>query len=420
MRRSLRFQHRRGVVFLALLSALSLNCGSEETYAPPVDTCDEQYPGTFSIDSPEVGHVYVWAGTGQPGAGAMGNLPGATRLYWPVEVNFDPAGSPIVLDWNNHRVLALDGEGEFEKIIGRYFGNPNDGPALEADLNHPTHVVFSPDGSKLILSAWHNSILMEMDLVTNWIAKYCGTGGRCFNGDGQARLASCLDLPVCALYHPISGELYFSDQANHIVRRIDASGVVHVVAGSMPIFNGTSWVYQFGFGGDGGPATSALLNFERTQTANPSGKFCFAADGTIYIADTKNNAVRVVHTDGTIDTYAGKPAVGAGYSGDGGPATEAQLSDPRDVAIDTDGTLFIADTGNHVIRQVAPDGTISTAVGIARPRTADAISACALHDENGGLASEVHLTAPHGIELDADGNLWISDTLNQVIRIYYR
>lgn len=402
------------------LCALIVSCSSDDP-AAPVETCDEQDAGGFSISSPEPGRVYVWGGTGTPGAGNMGLSPGYTRLYWPIEVNFDPAGLPIVLDWNNHRVLAVDGAGKFEKIIGRYFGNPSDGPALNADLNHPTHVSFSPDGTKLVLSAWHNSIIMEMDLATDWIARYCGTGGRCFNGDGQTRLGSCLDLPVSAIFHPITEELYIGDQANHIIRRVDAAGNVHVVAGSAPVSNGVGgWIYQFGYAGDGGPATSALLHFERGQAANPSGRFCFDAAGNIYIADTDNHAVRIVTTDGNIDTYAGMGPGTGGHSGDGGPATQAMLNEPRDVIVDADGNLFIADTGNHVIRKVAPDGIITTVVGVVRPTDAGAITACALHDEHGAPAREVHLTAPYGVEIDGDGNLWIADTQNNVVRILYR
>lgn len=417
----------RLVCFIISAGFAIAGCNSDDSVSPPpVGNCDELHPGTFEeIVSPEPGHVYVWAGTGQAGAGSSDVRPGATRLYWPVDVNFDPNGSPMVIDWNNHRVLAMNGSGELEKVIGRYFGNPVDGPALQADLNHPTHVTFTPDGSKLILSAWHNSILMEWNIATDWLAKFCGTGGRCFNGDGQARLQTCCDLPVCALYHPISGELYFSDQANHIIRRIDGSGVVHIVAGTAPIWNGSVWIYQFGYSGDGGPATSALLSFERTQNANPSGKFCFDAAGNMYIADTVNDAVRIVYTNGTIDTYAGNPIIGAGYAGDNGPATSALLREPRDVAVDGDGNLFIADTGNSVIRMVDPSGIITTAVGkyrapIAPNPYAAAISSCALHEEQGLAAKDVRLATPHGVEIDADGNLWISDTQNNVIRILYR
>ena len=108
-----------------------------------------------------------------------------------------------------------------------------------------------------------------------------------------------------------------------------------------------------------------------------------------------------------------------------GAPRDARLNEPRDVAFDdADGSLFIADTGNHMIRKVASDGTISTVVGLVRrPNKSgeiDPMSACALHDEQGAPAREVHLYAPYGIELDAQGNLWIADTLNNVIRILYR
>jgi len=410
------------IVLLALAcgSVLMLSCSDDSTAPPPL--CNEADAGGFSISTPERGRVYVWGGTGFPGLGDTGRSPGYTALYWPIDVCFDPLGSPIIMDWNNHRVLAVDANGKFEKIIGRYFGNPVDGPALAADLNHPTHVCFSPDGTKLVLSAWHNSIVMEMDLTSDWIAKYCGTGGRCFNGDNQPRQQSCLDLPVTALYHPGTDELYIGDQANHLIRRVDASGVVHIVAGTAPLASGTPgvWNYQFGYEGDGGPATSAKFHFERGQAANPSGRFCFDAAGNMYIADTSNNAVRIIYPDGTIDTYAGMGPGAPGHSGDGGLAIDARLREPRDVAVDLDGNLFIADTGNHVIRKVSPDGIIQTVVGKVRQPDATAISACTLHEEHGASARDVHLASPQGIEIDADGNLWIADTENQVVRILFR
>ena len=416
-----RIHHLLTLVASCALFFYACSSSDDGVAPPPPPECDNRSV-TFTIPaSPEPGHVYVWAGTGFAGLGDMAKKPGETRLYWPTDVCFFPNGDPIVLDWNNHRVIAIDDNGNFEKIIGRYFGNPNDGPALEADLNHPTHVCFSPDASKLYLSAWHNSIVMEMDLTSKWIARYCGTGQRNFNADGLPRLTTHLDLPVCAQFHPITHELYISDQANQLVRRIDSDGNVHIVAGLAPISNGTSLVYQNGFSGDGGPATDARLNLERTQQADPSGKFCFDAVGNLYIADTLNHVIRIItYPDGLIDTFAGKATSGSGYAGDGGPATDALLSRPRDVVAGLDGSIYIADTGNHVIRRVAPDGTISTFVGVPRPSTASAISACELSEEQGALANEVHLASPRGVEVDGSGNLWISDTHNQVVRILFQ
>ena len=423
MHRSMRLDNSTALL-LAGLCALFMSCKSE--VFTPEDKCDEQAAGGFSISSPERGRVYVWGGNGSPGAGSMGRSPGYTSLYWPIDVSFDPSGKPIVLDHNNHRVLALDANGKFEKLIGVYFGEPSPPSdplpklGIETALNHPTHVAFSPEG-KLILSAWHNSVVLEMDMTTRVVDLTCGTGGRCFNGDGQAPLASCLDLPVCVQFHPITGELYISDQANQVIRKIDSSGMLHVVAGTAPSPNGVGgWNYSLGYAGDGGPATSALLNLGRGQITNPNGRFCFDAEGNMYIADTNNNAIRIVYPNGTIDTFAGMGPASAGHSGNGGPATAAMLRAPRDVVVDADGNVFIADTGNHVIRKVDTAGIIRTVVGVVREVDAVSISACDLHAEQGAPAREVHLTLPWGIEIDPDGNLWIADTYNQVIRILYR
>ena len=187
----------RALAFLGSFGALLLSCNSTDTFAPPAATCDERNSGSFTIDNPEVGHVYVWGGTGHPGAGDLGQLPGATNLYWPIDVSFEPAtGKPIVLDHNNHRVLGIDANGNFEKLIGQYFGEPNpiEDPlpklGINTALNHPTHVSFAPDG-RMIVSAWHNSVVLEMDMSTRMVNLVCGTGGRCFNGDPHEPLTSC-------------------------------------------------------------------------------------------------------------------------------------------------------------------------------------------------------------------------------------
>jgi hypothetical protein len=409
--------HRVGA--LILLAILFFGCNSDETVSPAPIPCDNEDAGGFSIAHAERGRVYVWGGTGVAGTGEMGHSPGYTQLYWPIDVSFDPDGKPIVVDWNNHRVLALDADGKFQKLIGRNFGMPTDGPALETDLNHPTHVCFSSDGSKLFLAACHNAIVMEMDMATAWIARYCGTGSLTFNGDGLDRLSSGLMWPVCVEFSPIDGGLYVVDSYS-VVRRIDENGIVHVIAGTAPVSNGQGvWIRQVGYAGDGGPALGALLNVGYGKVG-VTGGICFDRAGNLYIADRYNHAVRIVTPHGIIDTFAGKGPTFAGHSGDGGPARDATLNEPRDVAVDVDGSVFIADTGNHVIRKVDPSGIISTAVGVVRPTNSNPISACDLHDEQGAPAREVHLTAPYGIELDADGNLWIADTQNNVIRIFYR
>jgi sugar lactone lactonase YvrE len=415
--------HRLFLVTACLGAAALASCGSDSTTTPPVD------------DTPQAGRVYIYAGTARAGYGAVGQIPSKTQLYWPQDVAFAPDGSPVVLDWNNHRVIAVEpSTGRFKLLVGVAdgdFGDPcpaapaacEDIVAVDAKLNHPTHVAFDANGN-MILSAWHNSDIFLLDMATGLMDRICGTGLRpCYNGDEQAAVTACIDLPASVAYDP-AGRLCFTDQANQIVRMIDEFGIIHTIAGTQPVWNGTTWIRQLGFDGDEGPATSAKVFFESGQIADPSGKICFDAAGNMYIADTRNHAVRVVDGAGIIHRFAGLgPLSGAGqpgFSGDGGPATDAKLSEPRDVAADQDGNIFIADTGNNVIRMVAPDGTISTVVGVPRPINSVPLVGEQALAEDGYAAKDVHLTGPAGVEVDSKGRLWIADTQTNVVRILYR
>jgi adhesin/invasin len=416
-----------GLFWLAAAAALFLaGCGSGG--GGPSEPEDD---GT-----PKVGHVYNHTGTGAPGYGAMGQTPGKTQLYWPQDVSFAPDGSAVVLDWNNHRVISLDKtSGRYELVVGVAdgdFGDPcplapapcEDVVAVNAKLNHPTHIVFDDNGD-LVLCAWHNSMLLRVDMASGLMDRFCGNGARNYNGDDRPAATAFVDLPV-GLAFDAQGRLCFGDQANMIIRMIDENGVIHTIAGTQPVAivgpNGTSYQPQFGFSGDEGPATQAKLNFERGQVADPSGKICFDALGNLYIADTQNHAVRMVDTNGIIHRFAGLYPAAGGYSGDGGAATAAQLREPRDVAVDADGNVFIADTGNHVVRMVQPDGTISTVVGKFRGAlgAAEPLTPVEIRAENGVAARDARLAYPFGVEVDATGRLWIADTENNVVRVLYR
>ncbi len=150
-----------------------------------------------------------------------------------------------------------------------------------------------------------------------------------------------------------------------------------------------------GYAGDGAAAAQAQLR--------PA---CMTTDssGNLYIADTFNSVVRVVYTNGTINTFAGNGSYG--YSGDGGPASNAQLASPCGMAFDQSGDVFIADTGNNVIREVTPGGNIVTAYG----------SNTRGFGGDGGAASSAQFYSPTGLAMDSAGNLYISDSGNHVIR----
>src|SRR5688500_10532285 len=179
-------------LFGSLLVLGIAGCGSDESPSDPV------------VDDP----VYIWAGNGQGGFGAMGSEPRQTRLYWPQDVTFTPDGRPMVIDWNNHRVIAVDMDGNFEIVAGASdndFGDPCppapapciDIVATTAKLNHPTQVAYDPATGNIVLCAWHNSALFLLDTTTGLMDRFCGTGARpCFgpSSDPQPLDSVCVDL----------------------------------------------------------------------------------------------------------------------------------------------------------------------------------------------------------------------------------
>ena len=189
-----------------------------------------------------------------------------------------------------------------------------------------------------------------------------------------------------------AGNLFIADGSNNRIRKVDPAGTISTVAG-------TGVGGGFGFSGDGGPATGAQLNA-------PFGVFVDAA-GNLFIADVGNHRIRKVDPAGTISTVAGTGVGGfSGFSGDGGPATEAQLHFPAGVFVDAAGNLFIADASNHRIRKMDPAGTISTVAGTG----VEGFSG------DGGPATEAQLHFPAGVFVDAAGNLFIADASNHRIR----
>jgi streptogramin lyase len=233
-----------------------------------------------------------------------------------------------------------------------------------------------------------NNVIGEVIQATGIIITVAGNGTAGYSGDGGAAAAAQLNSPHGVAVDS-SGNLFIADTGNNVIREVvQATGNIITVAGT-----GAA-----GYSGDGGPASSADLN----------APFGVAVDssGNIFIADTGNNAVReVVQATGYIITVAGTGS--AGYSGDGATATSAQLNGPVSVAVDSSGNLFIADAGNNVVREVVEaTGYIVTVAG----------TGTAGYSGDGGLASSAQLNGPDGVTVDANGDLFIGDTGNNCIR----
>jgi RHS repeat-associated protein len=215
-------------------------------------------------------------------------------------------------------------------------------------------------------------------------------GVACCNlNDGGKALSAWLGGPRGLELAP-DGSIYFADQASDRIRRIKPGGTIVTVAGS-----GTPGIDSFGFAGDGGPATLPKLHAPFDVALAP--------DGSLYIADLNNRRIRRVDPAGTIETFAGTGADGA--SGDGGPATLAELRAPRSVAFGPDCALYVADYAARNVRRIDATGIITTVAG------------------GGGssppaLARDVALFGPTGLAFGPDGSLYLSDdTLQQVLRV---
>lgn len=374
-------------LFVVLLAA----CSSE-----PATKCNH--------DSDDSGSSCVWAGSGVAGLNRDGLPKEETRLYWPIDLVFGPDGTPFVVDWNNHLIRKAKPDGTFETVVGEYGGILGDGPVEGNDfsepgvdgklvrLNHPTDLVFGPDGA-IYFAAWHNHKIRRLDPDTGLVRTMGGRGAG-YGGDGGSWDTVLFDQPRGLAFGP-DGSMYVLDQRNQRIRKISPDGAVSTVSG-----NGVP-----GFSGDGGPPELAQLNFETGSNPVPSGAVEIGPDGNLYIADGLNYRIRRVDfARNVIETIAGNGEKGS--AGDGGPALQAQLSAVSDLEFGPDGRLYMADTMNHCIR--ALDLTTGTIAMVWDGK-----------GEGPGLKGRQRfLYRPLGIAFDKEGHLFIVDTFNsRILRV---
>jgi sugar lactone lactonase YvrE len=395
---------RTSKMLLALLSPalLSAACGRLKE---PMGQAEPTGVAALGFDC-GAGNICTVAGTGIAGDGEDGDKALETRLYLPQDATFGPDGRLYVVDWNNHRVRALNGDLTMTIVAGiGELGASVDDPSTNR-LNHPTNVAFDPmaPAGEMIIAAWHNSRIKKVTLDSGAIVDVCGTGKRGFGGNGGPASTAILDLPVGVAFDP-AGNMLIADQANQMIRRVDrATDVITTIAGTghcADAVNPDPCVLN-----DGGPATAAGFHFPIGQAASPGGRIAVGPDGSIYVADTENFRLRRIDPAGTITTVAGNGTWG--YAGDGGPAAEAKLGRLADVAVGPDGDIYIADTDNDCVRVVTPDGLISTFAGRCAQRG---------FSGDGGPATAAQLNRPYGVAVGPSGEVFIADTHNNRIRV---
>jgi cysteine-rich repeat protein len=332
------------------------------------------------------GAVTTVAGDGVQGFSGDGGPATSGRLRFPGGVAIDSVGNLYIADVSNHRIRRVaSATSVITTTAGTgaagYLGDG--GAATSAQLPFPFGLAFHPSG----LFVASSNRVRRIEWSTGNIHTIAGTGTAGYGGDGGPATAALLNSPL-GLALDADGNLYIACMLSHRVRRVDAAtGVISTVAGT-----GT-----LGFSGDGGSAVDA-------QLARPYA-LCVTAARDLLIADTFNDRVRIVDSaTGIIGTLAGSGS--QGFSGDGGPATEAELSRPAGVAVATDGSVLIADTGNRRIRRVDPvSGTISTIAGTGEEAFGG----------DGGSAVNAHLSA-HAVAVDLDGHVYIADIDNHRVR----
>lgn len=384
----------------------------------------------------------------------------SAAVVLPTDVAVDGSGNIYIADYGNARIRVI-ANAIINTVAGGTGGIPLAGvpltsgqAAISTELNGPTGLAADNAGNVYFAegSIGTGSGLADGDFriwkVTGGgiLAVAAGNGLESYAGDGGPAAAAQLNAPA-GIAMDAQGDIYIADSLNNRIRRIKPNGAIDTVAG-----NGTA-----GYAGDGGPAVQAQLNgplgivvdqwgtlyiadtnnnrvrmvsvdgtmFTLAGNGNasfygdgqaapqaslhaPEGLAISPVDGSIYVADTMNHRVRRITSDFVIQTVAGNGF--AGFAGDGGDPTQASLNEPSGVALDAAGDLYIADRGNGRVREVSPNSVISTIAGNGSPGSGG----------DGSAAVNAPLASPEGVAVDAAGNLYISDAGHNAVRMVTR
>ena len=336
----------------------------------------------FRLDSS--GTLTRLAGTGRVGYSGDGGPANSARLS-PAGVAVDTSGNLYIATLDRIRKVSPDGI--ITSVAGGGSERGDGGLATSARLNGPAGIAVDRSGNLYIAETENHRIRkVSADGV---ITTAAGTGTPGYSGDGGPATSAPLFAPT-GVSLDSSGNLYFTEPGNREycsgrIRKVSAGGIITTVSGTAGVCN---------YSGDGGRSTDAHLS-------RPSG---VAVDsfGSIYIADTNNGRIRKVSAIGIITTVAGGPP------GDGGPATNAQLNYPTDVAVDASGNLYIVDSGDHRVRRVSADGIIATVAGTGSPG----------YSGDGGPATGAQLDTPVALAVDRFGNLYVAEATSQCCSAY--
>jgi uncharacterized protein (TIGR03437 family) len=327
--------------------------------------------------------TFAGTGTGEYSGDAGKAVEAGINQPWGMVL--DSSGTLFFADQVNCRVRKIvDGTISTVAGTGTCSYTSDAVAATSAELNYPTHLALNSSGNLYIADTVNHRI--RMIAASGNISTVAGTGDAGYYGDDAEATKAYLSYPT-GIAVDSAGIIYIADTYNHVIRKVATDGKITTFAGDNVA----------GSKGDGGKATEARLRY-------PTGLALDSA-GNLYIADSNNHRIRKITTAGIISTVAGSGVYG--FSGDGGPATEAALEYPDGVDVDKAGNIYIVDTLNSRVRMVGADGIIWTIAGNGRyGKTGD-----------GGLATSAQLRFPSAILMNASGSLYLADTQNNKIRL---
>jgi hypothetical protein len=326
--------------------------------------------------------VLGFSGDGGPALNAVFNEPVVGAI--------DNKGNVYIADDFNERVRKINVPGIITTIAGNgHTGFSGDGsPAISATFNGLTGIAVDGNGFIYISDAG-NARIRKVDTL-GIISTFAGNNTFGYSGDGGAATLASLDYPT-SITADIAGNIFFADGSR--IRKINTSGIISTVAGNGDPYNCT---------GDGSPAIDAGLG--------EIGGIAVDSAGNLFISEFVYNCIRKVNTLGIINLYAGTEGVtigSSGFSGNGGPATNALMLGPAGLAIGRNGNLYICDDGNNVIRIVSLSGIINTFAGT------DTVAG---YSGDGGLATNAKLFGPNSLAIDSSGNVYIGERGNNIVR----
>jgi len=396
------------------------------------------------------GAISTFAGTGTAGFSGDGGLAASAQFRGPTGLGIDSAGNLYVADTGNSVIRKISPGGVITTVAGSTeLGYGGDGgPATQADLNGPEGVAADAAGNLYIADTFNHRI--RKVALDGTMTTFAGNGYPGYGGDNGPATGATVELPTDVTVDQ-QGGIFIADLGSSRIRKVtngiistavgttngqtpvggqladsvrlsgptgvavDSAGTIYFAEGSIGSGSGLDvgdfriWkvttdnvlAVAAGNGLDSfsGDGGPAIL-----AQLNAPANVAVDSEGNLFVADSLNNRVRRISADGQIATVAGTGA--AGFGGDQGPATKALLNQPMGVAVDAGGNLYIADTGNNKVRMVYPDGTIGTLAGNGN----------AAFFGDGGDALTAALHAPRAVAIDATGVLYVADTLDHRVR----